>query len=82
MQISIFTFNMQKELAESLLKVNPQTLLLNLIKKADIGKPLPAVNLFEVCELLDTDGVTASFNFQHCWSSGWIAGQAIAQGLS
>ena len=29
-------------------------------------------------ELLDVDGVTGGFNFQHCWSSGWLAGQAIA----
>ena len=31
-----------------------------------------------VGELLDIDGVTGGFNFQHCWSSGWLAGQAIA----
>jgi len=24
------------------------------------------------------DGVTGGFNFQHCWSSGWLAGQALA----
>jgi len=24
------------------------------------------------------DGVTGGFNFQHCWTSGWLAGQAIA----
>jgi predicted flavoprotein YhiN len=29
-------------------------------------------------ELLDVDGITGGFNFQHCWSSGWLAGQAIA----
>ncbi|MEY3756924.1 MAG: hypothetical protein RLZZ263_78, partial [Cyanobacteriota bacterium] len=22
---------------------------------------------------------TGGFNFQHCWSSGWLAGQAIAE---
>jgi len=32
-------------------------------------------------ELLDVDGVTGGFNFQHCWSSGWLAGQAIAASL-
>jgi predicted Rossmann fold flavoprotein len=31
-----------------------------------------------VGELLDVDGVTGGFNFQHCWSSGWLAGQAMA----
>ncbi|MEB3266519.1 MAG: aminoacetone oxidase family FAD-binding enzyme [Cyanobacteriota bacterium] len=31
-----------------------------------------------VGELLDVDGVTGGFNFQHCWSSGWLAGQALA----
>jgi predicted Rossmann fold flavoprotein len=30
-----------------------------------------------VGELLDVDGVTGGFNFQHCWSSGWLAGQGI-----
>jgi len=34
--------------------------------------------LYLVGELLDVDGVTGGFNFQHCWSSGWLAGQAIA----
>ena len=32
-------------------------------------------------EILDVDGVTGGFNFQHCWSSGWIAGKAIANSL-
>ncbi len=30
-------------------------------------------------ELLDIDGITGGFNFQHCWTSGWLAGKAIAQ---
>jgi predicted Rossmann fold flavoprotein len=34
--------------------------------------------LYVVGELLDVDGITGGFNFQHCWSSGWLAGQAIA----
>ena len=33
--------------------------------------------LYLVGELLDVDGVTGGFNFQHCWTSGWLAGQAI-----
>ncbi|HGY5536753.1 MAG TPA: NAD(P)/FAD-dependent oxidoreductase [Prochlorococcus sp.] len=37
--------------------------------------------LYFAGELLDVDGLTGGFNFQHCWSSGWLAGQAIANGL-
>lgn len=37
-----------------------------------------AAGLYLVGELLDVDGVTGGFNFQHCWSSGWLAGQAVA----
>ena len=33
-------------------------------------------------ELLDVDGVTGGFNFQACWSGGWLAGQAIAAALT
>jgi len=33
-------------------------------------------------ELLDVDGLTGGFNFQHCWSSGWLAGKAIANNLN
>ncbi len=54
------------------------------------GIPLGEVNLatmesrrqaglYLVGELLDIDGVTGGFNFQHCWSSGWLAGQALAR---
>ncbi|MFN9547719.1 MAG: NAD(P)/FAD-dependent oxidoreductase [Cyanobacteriota bacterium] len=38
--------------------------------------------LFLVGELLDVDGVTGGFNFQHCWTSGWQAGQALAVSTS
>ena len=34
--------------------------------------------LYIAGELLDVDGVTGGFNFQACWSGGWLAGQAIA----
>jgi len=37
--------------------------------------------LYFAGELLDVDGLTGGFNFQHCWTSGWLAGQAIAKGL-
>ena len=33
-------------------------------------------------ELMDVDGVTGGFNFQHCWTSGWLAGQSIARQLA
>lgn len=33
--------------------------------------------LYFAGEILDIDGVTGGFNFQHCWSSGWLAGKAI-----
>lgn len=33
-------------------------------------------------ELLDIDGITGGFNFQAAWTTGWIAGNAIAEELS
>ena len=33
-------------------------------------------------ELMDVDGVTGGFNFQHCWTSGWLAGQSVAEQLT
>ena len=35
--------------------------------------------LYLAGELLDVDGVTGGFNFQACWSGGWLAGEAIAK---
>ncbi len=37
--------------------------------------------LYFAGELLDIDGLTGGFNFQHCWTSGWLAGNAIANNL-
>jgi predicted Rossmann fold flavoprotein len=34
--------------------------------------------LYFAGELLDIDGVTGGFNFQAAWTTGWIAGNAIA----
>lgn len=31
-------------------------------------------------EVLDLDGVTGGFNFQAAWTTGWLAGQAMARG--
>ncbi len=35
--------------------------------------------IFFAGEVLDVDGVTGGFNFQHAWSTGFIAGRAIAE---
>jgi len=35
--------------------------------------------LYFAGEVLDVDGVTGGFNFQHAWTSGYIAGKSIAE---
>lgn len=35
--------------------------------------------LYFAGELLDVDGITGGFNFQHCWTSGWLAGLALSK---
>jgi predicted Rossmann fold flavoprotein len=40
-----------------------------------MSKKLP--NLFFAGEILDVDGITGGFNFQHAWTSGWIAAKSI-----
>lgn len=42
-----------------------------------MSKKIP--NLFFAGEVLDVDGITGGFNFQHAWTSGWIAAKSIAQ---
>jgi predicted Rossmann fold flavoprotein len=37
-----------------------------------------ASNLFFAGEVIDVDGITGGFNFQHAWTSGFIAAKAIA----
>jgi predicted Rossmann fold flavoprotein len=34
--------------------------------------------LYLAGEILDIDGITGGFNFQSAWTTGWLAGQAIA----
>jgi hypothetical protein len=34
--------------------------------------------LYFAGEILDIDGVTGGFNFQVAWTTGWLAGQAMA----
>ncbi len=35
-------------------------------------------NLFFAGEIMDVDGITGGYNFQHAWTSGWIAAKSIA----
>jgi hypothetical protein len=34
--------------------------------------------LYFAGEIMDVDGVTGGFNFQHAWTSGWIAAKSVA----
>lgn len=38
-------------------------------------------HLYFAGEILDVDGITGGFNFQHAWTSGYIAAKAIAKQL-
>jgi predicted Rossmann fold flavoprotein len=42
-----------------------------------MSKKVP--NLFFAGEIVDVDGITGGFNFQHAWTSGWIAAKSIAE---
>ncbi len=35
--------------------------------------------LYFAGEVLNVDGITGGFNFQHCWTSGWLSGVSIAK---
>jgi predicted Rossmann fold flavoprotein len=35
--------------------------------------------LYLAGEVLDIDGITGGFNFQSCWTTGWLAGGAMAE---
>jgi predicted flavoprotein YhiN len=37
-------------------------------------------DLYFAGELLDIDGITGGFNFQSAWTTGWLAGRAMAGG--
>ena len=39
-------------------------------------------NLFFAGEVMDVDGITGGFNFQHAWTSGFIAGKSISSSSS
>ncbi len=36
-------------------------------------------NLFFAGEILNVDGITGGYNFQHAWTSGWLAAKAITK---
>ncbi|MEN9572523.1 MAG: hypothetical protein RL514_378 [Verrucomicrobiota bacterium] len=38
--------------------------------------------LYFAGELLDIDGITGGFNFQAAWTTGWLAGNAMAVGVT
>ncbi len=54
----------------TLSEIDPNTMM---------SKKMP--NLFFAGEILDVDGITGGFNFQHAWTSGWIAAKNIAQSV-
>lgn len=49
-------------------EVDPNTMM---------SKKVPG--LFFAGEVLDVDGITGGYNFQHAWTSGWIAAKTISQ---
>ena len=46
---------------------------------AQTGMSRKADNLFFAGEVMDVDGITGGFNFQHAWTSGWIAASTISK---
>ncbi len=36
-------------------------------------------NLYFAGEIMNVDGITGGYNFQHAWTSGYIAGRTIAE---
>ncbi len=36
-------------------------------------------NLFFAGEAMDVDGITGGFNFQHAWTSGWLAARSVSE---
>lgn len=43
------------------------------------SKKIPGI--YFAGEILDVDGVTGGFNFQHAWTSAWIAANAVVEKL-
>jgi predicted Rossmann fold flavoprotein len=38
--------------------------------------------LYFAGEVMDVDGITGGYNFQHAWTSGYVAGKAIAERIN
>jgi len=38
-------------------------------------------HLYFAGEIMNIDGITGGFNFQHAWSSGFIVAKSITEGL-
>lgn len=49
-------------------EVDPSTMMSKILK-----------GVFFAGEMLDVDGITGGFNFQHAWTSGFIAGKTVAK---
>lgn len=54
------------------------------LDEIDVNSMQSKINrgLFFAGEVMDVDGVTGGFNFQHAWTSGWIAAKGIVESLS
>lgn len=52
--------------------------LLNEIEPATMMSKL-VPNVYFAGEIMNVDGVTGGFNFQHAWTSGWIAANAVGK---
>ena len=46
--------------------------------EAATGESRKVPGLFFAGEILDVDGITGGFNFQHAWTSGWIAADTVS----
>ncbi len=55
-------------------------ILLNEISPATMESRI-VPGLFFAGEIMDVDGITGGFNFQHAWTSGYVAAMAIAEKL-
>ena len=52
----------------SLAEINPDSMESKLVP-----------NVYFAGEVMNVDGITGGYNFQHAWTSGWIAAKAIAK---
>jgi hypothetical protein len=45
------------------------------------GQSRKVPGLYFAGEILDVDGITGGFNFQHAWTSGWIAADSVVRAI-